>query len=176
MTTDNITRAELGPAFIYIAPGGLTEEETVNDKYFAGPTVGAVEICIRENVHNVRDMYGHTVCDIHYGGRLEVSGKLASVSPRVLALLFGACDAGAGRAGISEEPAVRRLSVCVVSPIRGGGETFTLFLRAATTAGSSLSLNASGRDTIDFTVTSEKNYGNTCALLSLGRREEAVGA
>lgn len=176
MTTDNLTRAELFPAYLYIAPGGLSEEETVNEKYYAGPTVGAIEICIRENIHNVHDMYGHTVCDIHYGGRLEIRGKLASVSPRALALILGAKDAGNGHLKISEAPSVRRLSVCVVSPIRGDSGTFSLFLRTATDSGSRLSLNSAERDAIDFTITSENNYGRTSALLSLGSFTEVVGA
>ncbi len=176
MTTDNITRAELFPAYLYIAPEGLEEDETVDEKYFAAPTVGPVDICIRENAHNVRDMFGNTVCDIYYGARLEIKGRLASVSPRALAQIFGAKDNGATKLEIPQISAKRRFSVCVLSPLGGDGKAFSLFLRAASASAGKLSLNASDRDTVEFTITSEKSYGKGSAQLSFGSYTGVVGA
>lgn len=176
MTTDNITRAELFPAYLYIAPEGTDEDATVNEKYFAGPTVGPVDICIRENIHNVRDMFGNTVCDIRYGGRLEIKGRLASVSPRMLSLLFGAETDGVGKLDIQTLGALRRFSVCVVGPTGFGTEAFSLFLRTASASAPKLSFNATERDTVEFTVTSENSYGRSSAQLSFAPCTRAVGA
>lgn len=176
MTTDNITRAELFPAYLYIAPEGTGEDDTVNERYFAGPTAGPVDVCIRENVHNVRDMFGNTVCDIHYGGRLEIKGHLASVSPQSLALLFGAKDNGTGRLEIPESGARRRFSVCVVSPLGTDQKAFSLFLRTASASSPKLSLNLPESDTVEFTITSENSYGRSSASLSFAPRTQAVGA
>lgn len=176
MTTDNTTRAELFPAYLYIAPEGTSEDETVNKKYFAGPTAGPVDICIRENIHTVRDMFGNTVCDIRYGGRLEIRGRLASASPRLLALLFGAEGNGAAKYEIPGHGARRRFSVCVVSPFGDDGKAFSLFLRAATSTAPKLSLNMPERDTVEFTVTGENSYGRSLAQLSFAPCTQAVGA
>lgn len=176
MTTDNITRAELFPAYLYIAPEGTGEDDTVNKKYFAGPTKGPLDISIRENVHNVRDMFGNTVCDIRYGGRLEIKGRLASVSPRTLALLFGAKDDGHARLEIPDIGTAGRFSVCVVSPLGADEKAFSLFLRTASVCTPRLILNSPDCDTVEFTVASENSYGRTSATLSFAPCREEVGA
>ena len=89
-TTDNATSVQLMSGTLFIAPDGVSNDEVVSDKYRAGATAGKVEIRVRENVHTVRDMDGNKVCDIHFGARLEVKGRLASITPEATVLLLGA--------------------------------------------------------------------------------------
>ena len=169
-TTENITSVELLPGKLYIAPEGVADEDVASDEYCAGATKGKVELCVRENVREIRDLDGSKVCDIRFGGRLELRGTLASVTPQALASLIGARRTASGRFEVGEKPAVRRMTVCLVCPVYGGTEDFTLLLRAAVRDGGALTLDPTGADGVSFTVVSENRFGKTSASLCFGER------
>lgn len=158
------------PGKLYIAPDGVAEDEVTSDKYYAGATKGKIEISVREDVREVRDLDGIKICDIRFGARLEIKGRLAAVSPTALSLLLGAKRNGYGAYAISNESAVRRMTVCLVCPVYGENEDFTLFLRAAARENGKLTLDPTGEDGVAFCVVSESKHGKTSASLCFGER------
>ena len=177
MTTENekLTHYELGPGAIFIAPGDVPKGEAAKSKYFAGHTDGGVCVNFRENVYPIRDMSGETVCEIHCGARVEVKGKLASVSPSALALLFGARRASDGSFTVCGEPQLRSVGVSVVCPICGSDDEFLLYRRASAQGGS-IKLDAAGEDRVEFSIVSERDFGRSAATFSLCPSSERRGA
>ena len=169
-TTENITSVELLPGKLYIAPEGVADENVAADEYCAGAAKGKVELSVRENVREIRGLDGSKVCDIRFGGRLELRGTLAEIKPAALAALIGAKRASYGRYEVGEKPAVRRMTVCLVCPVYGESEDFTLLLRAAVRDTAKLSLDPTGADGVSFTVVSENSFGKTSASLCFGER------
>ena len=169
-TNENITSVRLLPGRLYIAPEGVAEDDVTSDEYYAGATKGKLELSVRENVREIRDIDGTKVCDIRFGGRMELRGTLASVTPSALAALIGAKRTAHGRYEVSEKPAVRRMTVCLVCPVCGEPEDFTLLMRAAVRDGGKLTLDPCGSDGVSFTVVSENSFGKTSASLSFGER------
>ena len=170
ISKDKVTRAQLLPGKLFIAPEGVAESDVVSDEYFAGPTKGKVEVSVSEDVREIRDLDGVKVCDVRFGGRLEIKGKLAAVTPSALSTLLGAKRTAVGHYKVSEEPRVRRMTVCLVCPICGENEDFKLMLRAAEGEGGKLTLDPTGEDGVSFTVVSENRFGKTSASLSFGER------
>ena len=65
---------------------------------------------------------------------------------------------------------MRRLTLCLVCPIYGSEEDFTLLLHTASDEGASLTLDPTGEDSLSFCVVSENRYGKTSASLTFGER------
>ena len=168
--TDNTTKTELLPGRLFIAPEGVPEEDVTSDEYYAGPTKGKVELSVREDVREIRDVDGVKVCDIRFGARMELRGVLASVTPSAMETLLGARRTAHGRYEVGSKPAVRRMTVCLVCPIYGGCDDFKLFLRAAVRDTAKLTLDPTGADGIAFSVTSENRHGKTSATVRFGER------
>lgn len=169
-TNENITSVRLLPGKLYIAPEGVADEDVASDDYYAGATKGKVELSVRENVREIHDLEGNKVCDIRFGGRMELRGTLTEIKPFALAELIGAKRASYGRYEVGEKPSVRRMTVCLVCPVYGGTEDFTLLLRAAVRDTAKLTLDPTGADGVSFTVVSENRFGKTSASLFFGER------
>ena len=168
LTTGNekLTRYELLPGEVYIAPGDVPKDEATRTEYYAGPTVGGIEIAVHENVYPVRDRNGDTVCELHSGARLEVKGKLASVTPAAIERLFGAKRGADGNYEIVAAPDARTVGLSVICPIRGESDAFTMYMRASGVKGTA-KLDGAGRDVIEFSLTSERDFGRRAAKMSL---------
>ena len=174
--TEKITHFELLPGAIFIAPGDAPKDEATDARYYVGTTVGGVEIAIKENIFPIRDMSGNTVCEIRSGARLEVRGKLASLTPAALMRLFGARRVADGEFEIAASPSARSYGVSIVCPICGSEETFALYLRASTDGKSTLKLSGVGQDMFEFSLVSECDFGKRAARVSVGRAVERQGA
>ena len=161
---------EMLPGRLFIAPEGVAECDVTSDEYYAGATKGKVELCVREDVREIRDLDGNKVCDVRFGGKMELRGALASVTPAAMATLLGARRTASGRYEASEAPAIRRMTVCLVCPIYGENDDFKLLLRTAVNGSSKLTLDPTGADGISFCVVSENRCGRTSASLRFGER------
>ena len=169
-TTDNFTSIELLPGRLYIAPDGVDAGDVISDEYFAGATKGKIEITVRENVREIRDLDGVKVCDVRFGARMELRGVLASVTPSAMETLIGARRTSHGLCEVSEAPSVRRMTVCLVCPICGENDDFKLLMRTAVGGGAKLTLDPTGANGISFSVVSENRLGKTCASICFGER------
>ena len=158
------------PGKLYIAPDGVAGDDVTSDEYYAGATKGKLEISVREDVREIRDLDGVKVCDIRFGGRMEIKGKLAGITPSALSTLLGAKRAAYGAYEVSEAPSVSRMTVCLVCPVYGETGDFTLLLRTAVRNGGKLTIDPTGSDGIDFCVVSENRHGKTSASLVFGER------
>lgn len=158
------------PGKLYLAPEGTPKEAVIREENCVGATSGKVELTVRENVYEVRDADGNKVCDLRYGARMEIKGRLASLSGAAIEALGGASRGAYGRYEVGEAPTARRFTLCLVCPIHGANEDFTLYLGAAARGQSKICFDWSGGDGVDFSVVSESRYGNTSATLTFGER------
>ena len=160
---EKITRYELLPGAVFIAPGDVPKDEAASDRYYVGTTVGGIEISLRENSHPIRDLRGETVCELRSGGRLEIKGKLAGISPAAIERLFAPALEGS--------PNAASVVVSVVCPIRGESEAFAIYMKAS--GASALKLSGVGQDAVEFSLVSERDFGKGRAKMSLAAAEGA---
>ena len=161
------------PGKMFIAPEGVSGDALTSDEYYAGEMDKKLTLCVRENVYKVRDLRGKDVCDIRFGGKLEVSGGLAAVTPRAMMRLLGARRSASGGYEVADAPASGGLCVCIVCPVYGSGEEFSIVLHTSSGSSGTFGFDPCGRDGVDFTLVSERSFGDSSAVLKFGERTGA---
>lgn len=151
----------LGPARLYIAPMGVTEEALFSMPWYAGPTKDGVTLTYTAKVHEIRDYFGNLVRSIRYGERIRLDGRLSRLYPAAICRAVGApvgasviplgavSDAGRGmqvRVGLS----------CALPADCGGGEMrFTM--RASAASGAVMALSGLRDSSLGFSLTAESD-------------------
>ena len=172
--TEKINEFALAPGKLYLCAGNVPKSERRRPEKDAGPTRGGVKVKYSVKTHEITDADGNCVAVLRYGERVCVTGKLAHITPRMIAGLVGDSGENVTAEGTVQlcagRPSLRYLTFYLVCPI-DGGEEFELYLRSSAAQGAVFSLGGAEENGLSFTLVSDSGFGGRRAFITFGKAE-----